>query len=152
MLRQPYKYSHKLCLNDLLQVSLIVNIRDQVPLFRYINWAVEVYHLVIGSKVLGDIKYLMRSVERAAEAVEIWTDDNWDKKRVNSLQTMVSGSFNSKRKKMFDSLGWSSVVRYLYKRRGYIIGEIKEEQEQAWQARKKKCHTPGSRDTTLVST
>ena len=50
-------------------------------------------HLVIGRKVLGDKKYLMRSLKRAAEAVGIWTEDNWDVKRVNSLYTMVSGRF-----------------------------------------------------------
>ena len=71
MLCQPYKYSHGLCFNDFLQISIIVHIRDQVPLFIYINWAGEVFHLVRGSKVLGDINYLMRLVERAAEAVEI---------------------------------------------------------------------------------
>ena len=84
------------------------------------------------------MKYLMRSVKRAAEAVGIWTEDHWDVKRVNSLYTMVSGRFNFKINKRFDSLIWYLVVRDLYKSRGYIIGELKEEQEQAWQARKKK--------------
>ena len=41
--------------------------------------------------MLGDMKYLMKSVKRAAEAVGIWAEDNWDVKRVNSLYTMVSG-------------------------------------------------------------
>ena len=36
------------------------------------------------------MKYLMRSVKRAAEAVVIWTEDNWDVNRVNSLYAMVS--------------------------------------------------------------
>ena len=89
-------------------------------------------------KVLGDMKYLMRSVKRAAEAVGIWTEDNWDVKRVNSLYTMVSRRFIFKRDKRFDLLSWSSVVRDFYTRRGYIIGELNEEQEQAWQAHKKK--------------
>ena len=88
-------------------------------------------------KVLGGMRYLMRSVKQAADAVGIWTEYNWDMKRVNSLYTMVSGRFNFKINKMFDSLSWSSVVRYLYTRRGYIIGEINEEQEQAWKAQKK---------------
>ena len=79
------------------------------------------------------MKYLMMSVKRAPEAVGIWTEDNWDVKRVNSLYTMVSGRFNLKINKRFDSLIWSSVVRDLYTRRGYIIGELNEEQEQAWQ-------------------
>ena len=39
-----------------------------------------------------DMKYLMRLVKRAAEAVGIWTEENWDVKRVNSLYAMVSGS------------------------------------------------------------
>ena len=42
-------------------------------------------------KVLGDMKYLMRSVKRAAEAVIISTEENWDVKRINPLYTMVSG-------------------------------------------------------------
>ena len=58
-------------------------------------------------KVLGDMKYLMRSVKQAAEAVGIWTEQNWDVKRVNSLYTMVSRRFNFKRNKMFDPLSWS---------------------------------------------
>ena len=82
--------------------------------------------MVLGRKLLGDMKYLMRSVKRAAEAVGIWTEDNWNVKRVNSLYAMVSGGFNFKRNKRFNSLGWSSVVRDLYTRRGYIIGEINE--------------------------
>ena len=57
--------------------------------------------------MLGVMKYLMRSVKRAEEVVGIWTEDNWDLKRVNSLYTMVYGGFNFKRNKMFDSLSWS---------------------------------------------
>ena len=55
---------------------------------------------------------------------------------------MLSRRFNFKINKRFDSLSWSSVVRDLYTRRGYIIGELNEEQEQAWKARKKKRYTP----------
>ena len=89
-------------------------------------------------KVLRDTKYLMRPVKRAEDAVGICTEENWDVKRVNSLHTMVSGRFNFKINKRFDSLSWSLVVRDLYTRRDSIIGELNEEQEQAWQARKKK--------------
>ena len=74
-------------------------------------------------KVLGDMKYLMRSVKQAEDAVGIWTYENWDVKRVNSLHTMVSGRFNFKINKRFDSLSWSSSVRDFYTRRGCIIGE-----------------------------
>ena len=84
--------------------------------------------------MLGDMKYSIRSVKRAAEAVGIWTEDNWDIKRVNSLYTMVSGRLNLKINERFDSLSCSSVVSDLYTRRGYIIGELNEEQEQSWQA------------------
>ena len=55
-------------------------------------------HLVRRRKVLGDMKYLMRTFKRAAEEVGIWTEDNWDVKRVNSFYTMVSGRFNYKKK------------------------------------------------------
>ena len=68
----------------------------------------------------------------------IWTEDNWDVKRVNSLYTMVSRRFNFKMNKRFNSLSWSSVFRYFYTRRGCIIVELNEEQEQAWQAQNKK--------------
>ena len=122
MLPQPYKISHGLCLNNFLQVLLICNQRDQVPPFRYINQGGDVSHLVRGRKVLGYMKYLIRSVKRAAEAVRIWTEDNWDMKIVNSLYTMVSGRLNLKINKRFDSLSWSWVFRDLYTRRGYIIG------------------------------
>ena len=54
--------------------------------------------------MIGNLKYLMTSVKRAAEPVEIWTEDNWDVKRVNSLYTMESGRFNVKINKRFDSL------------------------------------------------
>ena len=94
MLPQYHNFSHGLCLNNFLQVWLIFNQRGQVPLFRYINRADEVDNLVRGSKVLGCIKYLMWSVKLAAEAVGIWTEDNWDMKRVNSLYTIVSERFN----------------------------------------------------------
>ena len=60
MLPQSYKLSHAFYLNNLLQVWFIGNQRDQVPLFRYINWSYEVSHLVRESKVLVDNKYLMR--------------------------------------------------------------------------------------------
>ena len=36
------------------------------------------------------MNYLMSSVKQAAEAVGIWTGDNWDVKRFNLLYTMVS--------------------------------------------------------------
>ena len=83
MLPQSYKFSQDLCLYNILQVLLIGNQRDQVPPFRYINQDDEVYHLVTGKKVIGDMEYLMRSVKRATEAVGIWTEENWDVKRVN---------------------------------------------------------------------
>ena len=49
----------------------------------------------------------MRSVKLAAEAVEIWIEENWDVKRVSSLYNMVSVRFNLKINKRFDSLSWS---------------------------------------------
>ena len=122
MLPQSYTFSHGLCLNNFLQVLSICNQRDQVPPFRYINQDDKSYHLVIVMKVLGDMKYLMRSVKRAEDAVGILTEENRDVKRVNSLYTMVSGRFNFKINKRFDSLRWSSVVRDFYKRRYCIIG------------------------------
>ena len=124
MLPQSYKFFQDLCLYNFLQVLLIGNQRDQVPPFRYINQDDEVYHLVIGKKVIGDMEYLMRSVKRAAEAVGICTKDNWDVNRVNSFYIMVSGRFNFKINKRFGSFSWSSVFRDLYTRRGYIIGEL----------------------------
>ena len=62
--------------------------------------------MVIGRKVLGDMKYLMRSVKRASEAVGILTEYNWDVNRVNSLYTMVSERLVFKRNKRFNSLSW----------------------------------------------
>ena len=41
-------------------------------------------------------------VKQDAEAVGIWTEDNWDVKRVNSLYTMVYWRFNFKINKKFD--------------------------------------------------
>ena len=55
-------------------------------------------------------------------SVGIWTEDNWDVKRLNLLYTMVSGRFNFKTDEIFDSLSWSSVVMDFYTNRGYIIG------------------------------
>ena len=71
MLPQYHKFSQSLSLNNPLQVLLIGNQRDQVPLFIYINHAAGVYSFVRGSKVIGDMKYLTRSVKQAVEAVEI---------------------------------------------------------------------------------
>ena len=34
-------------------------------------------------KVMGYMKYLIRSVKLSAEAVEIWTEENWGVNRVN---------------------------------------------------------------------
>ena len=56
------------------------------------------------------MKYLMSSVKQTVEAVGIWTGDNLDRKRVNSLYTMVSGRFNFKRNESIDSLIWSLVA------------------------------------------
>ena len=135
---QSCEFSHGLCLNNFLPIWFIGNQIDHAPLFRYINGGGEVSCLVRGRRVRGDMKYLMRSIKRAAEAVRIWTEDNWDMKRVNSLYTMVSGRFIFKINKKFDSLGWSSIIRDLYTRRGCIIGELHEDQEHAWQGLKKK--------------
>ena len=46
MLTQSYKFSHSLCLNNFLQTWLMGNQKDQVPPFRYINRADEVYHFL----------------------------------------------------------------------------------------------------------
>ena len=46
MLPQPYRYPHKLCLNNLTQVWLIGNQKYQVTPFIYINRADKVSHLV----------------------------------------------------------------------------------------------------------
>ena len=83
MLPQSHEFSHAPCLNNFFQVWFIYNQRYQVPLFIYINLDYGVYHLVIGRKVLGGIKYLMRSVKKEAEAIGIWTEDNWDMKIMN---------------------------------------------------------------------
>ena len=54
----------------------MVNKRYNAPFLRYNNRVDEVSHLVIISKVLWYMKYLMRQVKRAEEAVGIFTDDN----------------------------------------------------------------------------
>ena len=114
MLPQSYTFSQGIFLNNLFQVWLIVNQRYHVPLSRYINHSGGVSHFFRGIKVLGDMKCLSRSVKRAEEAVGMWTEDNHDVERVNSLYIMVYGRFNFKINKRFDSLIWSSVVRGLY--------------------------------------
>ena len=76
ILPQSYKVSYNLCLNYSLQILLIVNRRDQVNSFRYINHFDEISHLVRVRKLIWDIKYLMSSFQRAAEAVVIWTEEN----------------------------------------------------------------------------
>ena len=124
MFPQSYKSSHNLCLDNFLQVLSIGNQRDQVTPFIYINGSDEVSHLVRGRKVLEDMKYITRSVKRAAEAVGIRTEENWDTKRVYSLYTMVIWKLNFKINQRFDSLSWLLVVRNFYSWRGYIIGEL----------------------------
>ena len=49
----------------------------------------------------------MRLVKLEAEAVGIWTEENLDVKRANSLYTMIFGRLNFKINKWFDSLSWS---------------------------------------------
>ena len=126
MLPQSYNISHRLCLNHFLQVLLIGNQIYWVPPFIHINRYDEVFNLVRGRKVPGDMKYLIRTVKQAAEVIGIWTEENWYMKRVISFYTIVSGRFNFKIYKRFDSLRCSSVVRDLYTRRGYNIGEFNE--------------------------
>ena len=58
--------------------------------------------LVRVRKLLGDMKYLVRSVKWAAEVVGNWTEDKWCVKRVKSLYTMVYGRSNFKINKRFD--------------------------------------------------
>ena len=81
-------------------------------------------NLVRVGKLIGHMKYLMRSVKRGEEAVEICSDDIWDVKMVNSLYNMVSGRFNFKGNRKSDSFSWSLVISYLYTRRGYNIVEL----------------------------
>ena len=52
MLLQLYKSSNSLCLNNSLQVWLIVNQRYQIHLFRYIYWYDEISYLIKGRKTL----------------------------------------------------------------------------------------------------
>ena len=63
MIPQSYNVSRDLCVNNFLQVWLICNQRDQVPLFISNNQDDDVYNLVSGWKVLGNMEYLMRSVK-----------------------------------------------------------------------------------------
>ena len=58
---------------------------------------------VRGRKVLGDMKYSMRSVKLSAQAVGIWTEDNWDVNTLKSLYSILYGRFIFKRNKIFDS-------------------------------------------------
>ena len=58
---------------NFLQVWLLGNQRYQDPPFRYINRADNVSHLVRGRKLIGVMKFLIRSVKREVEAVGIWT-------------------------------------------------------------------------------
>ena len=88
--------------------------------------------------MLGDMKYLMRSVKRSAVAGGIWTEENWDIRIVYSIYTMVIWRLNFEINTRFDSLSWSLVVSIFYTRRGCIIGELNGEQEQAQKARKEK--------------
>ena len=111
MLPQPYKFSHGLFWIISFRFCLIFNKRYQVTPLIYNNCVDEVSRFFRGRKLLGDMKYLMRSVKQAVEEVGIWTVDNQDVKRVNPLYAMVSGRINSKRNKRFDPLSWSSVVR-----------------------------------------
>ena len=62
MLPQSCKISHNQCVN-IFQFLFIVNQRYQVPGLRYIDRGDEVSRLVRGRKVLGNMKYLMSSVE-----------------------------------------------------------------------------------------
>ena len=55
ILPRSYTFVHGFCLNILLQVWLIGNQRYQVSSYRYINQTDEVYRLVRGSKMLGDM-------------------------------------------------------------------------------------------------
>ena len=80
---QSYGFSQGLWLKNFLQVLLLCNQRYQVPLLIYINQYGQVSCLVIGRKLLGDMKYLMRSVKIAVEGVGVWTGDHLDVKRVN---------------------------------------------------------------------
>ena len=77
-------------------------------------------HLVIGSKVLGYMKYLIRSVKRAAGVVGIFAEENWDVKRVNSLYNMVSGRFNFKINENIYSLIWYWLSGLFFKE-GFIL-------------------------------
>ena len=74
------------------------------------------------------MKYIMRPVKQAAEAVGTWTEDNWDVKIVNSFYTMAPGKFMLKINIIFNSLSWLLFVRYFYTRGNYIIKELNEEQ------------------------
>ena len=76
---------------------------------RYINQADEVYCSYRRRKVIGDVQYLTIPVKQAADAVGTWTEYHWDMKRVNSLYTIVSRSFNFKINHRSESLSWSLV-------------------------------------------
>ena len=76
MLLQFHKFDHGFCLNDFLLVWLIGYQRYQVTLFRNINQTDDVYRLVRGKKFIRDMKYLIKSAQRSAEAIEIQIEDH----------------------------------------------------------------------------
>ena len=131
MIPQYYKFSYYLCLNNLFQVWFIGNHWDQVTPLIYIIWDDEVSRLVINRRFLRDMKYLMSSVKQATETLGIWTEHNWDVKRLNSLYTMVSGRCSFRINEKFNWFSWLSIFNYFYIKMGYILGEFHEEQEQA---------------------
>ena len=75
MIPHSYTFARGICLKGFFRVWMIGNQIYRVTPFKYINHTDEVYCLVRGSKVLGDMEYLMRLVKRSAEAVGIWTED-----------------------------------------------------------------------------
>lgn len=123
MLPETWVFPHGMNMQVLMNLWFCGIESEGVPPFRFVKKGCEVHHIPRGTKVLSDMKYLMKHMQRAIEELGMWSEDNWTEQRVRAVYNIVNGRFNFKSNPRYHSLAWSTTARALYRRKGKMIGE-----------------------------
>ena len=113
MLPEHWVFPHGVSIQGLMNLWFCGQVADGVPPLRYVKKCYEVSHIPRGTRVLADMKYFMKHMQRAIEQVGLWSNDDWTEERVLAVYRIVNGKFNFHNNPRYHSLAWSTTAREL---------------------------------------
>jgi hypothetical protein len=119
-LPQSFEFPRGMNLKAMMSLFLVGMPEQQVPPLRILNGSFDVMHLKRGKQQLADMRFLMKTVETEAKAVDptLWVrrslGEQWDIEKVNNVYYAVWRTLDVKKQRRFHSISWSTIVRNLY--------------------------------------